>query len=162
TLGVARFDWERTVVPDASLVSHVGDLVVVADASLYDTSSLARELIAAGHPPAGTTNEALIASAYRVWGPAFALRLNGDFAFLLWDAAQGALYIGRDFIGRRALFTRKTSEGVGVASQAGALAAMGSPPRLNRDFIAAAVSGLLSGSRESAYEGITPVPAGAV
>ena len=163
-LGVSRFAWEREVAPwsDAP-IARVGNLMVVADASLYDADALRRELTRLGNPPAGADAAAMMASAYRTWGPGFAPRLNGDFAFILWDGDRSELLMGRDFVGRRALFTREMPTGVAVASQARALAAgLGNNPRINRDFIAAAVAGLLSGSRESAFEGINPVPAGAV
>ncbi|MEP7343968.1 MAG: asparagine synthase-related protein [Gemmatimonadaceae bacterium] len=163
-LGVSRFAWEREVAPwSDALIGRSGKVTLVADASLYDTTALARELSRLGQPPAGQDAAAIMLSAYRAWGPAFAPRLNGDFAFILWDEAREELLAGRDFVGRRALFTRDMPDGVAIASQSRALAlAVGQPPRINRDFVAASVAGLLSGSRESPFEGIRPVPAGAV
>lgn len=163
-LGVSRFRWERAVSPwGETQIAQLGPVAVVADASLYDTAVLVRELARQGVPPPGCDAASIMASAYRVWGAEFAVRLNGDFAFILWDADRGELLVGRDFVGRRSLFTRDISGVAAVASQSRALArAGGGPAKVNRDFVAAAVSGLLSGSRESAFEGITPVPAGSV
>jgi asparagine synthase (glutamine-hydrolysing) len=163
-LGVSRFAWEREVVPwSDDPIARVGNVTLVADASLYDTAPLVRELARLGTPPAGPDAASIMVSAYRIWGPAFAPRLNGDFAFILWDGDRNELLLGRDFVGRRALFTRDVATGVAVASHARALSSgLDYRPKINRDFVAAAVAGLLSGSRESAFEGVTPVPAGAV
>lgn len=164
SLGVGRLPWEERVSPvGGRLIAREGDVVLGADATLYDTEELLRELRSAGRTPQGSAPCDLMIAAYMAWGTSFTRRLNGDFAFVLWDGAKSELMVGRDFVGRRSLFVRDLADGSGaVASQATALATISTRPTLNHDFIAAAISGLLSGSRESAYIGVRPVPAGDV
>jgi len=162
-LGVSRFHWEREVSPwGETHIARSGEICLMADASLYDVGAVIARLPQAS-TPAGLDPAAMMLRAYLTWGPTFALQLNGDFAFILWDGRRKELLFGRDFVGRRALYLRESAKGLAVASSAGALAEPGGGTvRINRDFVAAAVSGLLSGSRESPFDGVTPVTAGAV
>ncbi|MFN8580738.1 MAG: asparagine synthase-related protein [Gemmatimonadaceae bacterium] len=161
-LGVARPTWEDAVALGGIGIPRARDTSLVADATLYNTPELTAELRAAGAELESESAASVMLAAYLTWGPSFALRLNGDFAFALWDDRTRELIVGRDFVGRRSLFIRELSDGALVASQAAALARVSPTPVLNSPFIAAAVAGLLSGSRESAYQGVSPVPAGAV
>ncbi len=162
-MGVSRYAWETTlsgVCPGA--VARDDRVALVADATLYDTAGLVAELERAGKRLDAMDPAALMLAAYGVWRYDFPLHLNGDFAFVLWDSASRELVFGRDFVGRRSLFVRTIGSGVAVASHAVALDSLAEPPRINRDFVGAAVAGLLGGSRETAFEGVTPVLAGSV
>lgn len=162
TLGVSRFAWEQAVHPDGARVARHGNVSLVADATLYDTETLKRELRSCWDPSLVSSPSKLLLAAYVTWGTPFALRLNGDFAFILWDGDRNHLVAGRDFVGRRSLFRRTFPSGsIAMASRATALAdSPYGPATLNTELVAASLSGLLSGSLETAYREIEPIPAG--
>jgi asparagine synthase (glutamine-hydrolysing) len=161
-LGVARYDWEL----DASFsggarVVRDGDLVVAADASLYYRADLGRALAARGVRPTGETASHLALAAYRAWGRECAERLEGDFAFVLWDGARREVFCARDFAGGRPLYYAEVGGTLIVASTIGAiLAHPGCSQALNLASIADAAVGLYSATHDTAYEGVYSVPAG--
>lgn len=91
-----------------------GDLVLLADATLYGRADLARALgvAAADHGDAG-----LILRAWQRWGSGALGHLNGDFGLVLHDRAAGAVYLARDHIGARPLYWARRGGEVLVATR---------------------------------------------
>ncbi|HEX6964407.1 MAG TPA: asparagine synthase-related protein [Gemmatimonadaceae bacterium] len=162
-LAVARQGWELD--PDFSgavLAVEDGDCAVVADASLYYRDDLRRRLAAKGVHPAGPTPSHLILAAYRAWGEECAKHLEGDFAFVLWDARRRRLVCARDHVGQRPLFHATLGDAFVVAST---IAGVRAHPRcgteLDLQAIAIDAAGLIfSGSAQTCHRGIAVVPAG--
>jgi asparagine synthase (glutamine-hydrolysing) len=46
----------------------------------------------------------VLLQGWREWGPALAHRLEGMYAFALWDRSAGELIIGRDWFGQKPLY----------------------------------------------------------
>ncbi|CAA9301435.1 MAG: hypothetical protein AVDCRST_MAG40-384, partial [uncultured Gemmatimonadaceae bacterium] len=161
-LGVARHEWEMAPgLSGDALIVHDGDVMVAADASLYYLDDLGRRLRAAGVAPAGTSASHYIAAAYRAWGDQCVDRLEGDFAFLLWDRARRRLFAARDFYGSRPLFHATFGSTLVVASSiAAVLAHPRCPSDLNLTAIAESAAGLFSEGTETAYRAVRRFPAG--
>ncbi len=86
------------------LRSADGEAVLVMDGRLDNRDDLLRELGADGGPAGSTDSDpALVLRAYQRWGTAFAARLIGDFAIVLWDAPRRRLVAVRDVFGMRPL-----------------------------------------------------------
>ena len=80
------------------------DLVVAFDGVLYNAADLAITLsVPAVAGSTGVDPVALLAAAYRRWGDALASRLDGDFAFVIWDPAQARAVAATDPAGVRPL-----------------------------------------------------------
>jgi asparagine synthase (glutamine-hydrolysing) len=163
-LAVARHQWE--VAPGFSgdvLVLDDGNLHVAADAALYYREDLARRLAAAGSALTGGTPSHFIAAAYRAWGERCVEHLEGDYAFVLWDAGRQTLFCARDFTGSRPLYYAEVGAGLVVASAIdGILGHLECPRDLNLTSIAESAAGLVnSPSDETCYSAISSVPAGA-
>ena len=114
-LAVCRYDWElEDDFAGPVMVVDEGDLVVAADASLYYRRGLERALASRGVCPTGKAPSHLVLAAYRAWGDQFAARLDGDFAFVLFDRREQRLLAARDFAGvAAALLRRPRSRGAG-------------------------------------------------
>jgi asparagine synthase (glutamine-hydrolysing) len=164
-LAVAREDWECApwLAGEAEVVT-IGHVSVAADASLYARSALSAELARAGHPTSDDSATGLIAAVFLARGVAGLLELNGDFAFVLWDAQRRTMLLGRDFVGSRTLYYTVAKSRLIVASTlAGVLsAAGGNAPSFDRLALAEAASGLSHPSGRTAYSGVWAVPAGRV
>ena len=76
-----------------------------------------------------------VLAAYDRWGADMPSRLEGEFAFVLWDPAARRLLAGRDRFGIKSLAYRATPRMVLVASDAVALEAAGAAP--SAEWIAA-------------------------
>ncbi len=161
-VGIGRYGWEDGVeFSGGVLVAEDESSVVAADASLYYRDELRRTLMAAGVPPRSLAPGDLILAAYRAWGDALCERLEGDFAFVVWDRARGRVLAARDLTGRRGLYFARRGEGFAVASSVGAL--LDVPfvsEELNLPALAAQAAGLLwSSGSDTVYRDVRVVPA---
>ncbi len=161
-LAVSRHEWE--MAPGFSgpvLVAEEEDLVVAADASLYYREDLVHALRREQIYPEGSTASHLILAAYRAWGTACTERLEGDWAFILWDRKHRRVFCARDFGGKRPLFYAELDSTLVVASTIAALLAHPRCPHdLNLTSIAADTAGLFAAAHETAYRAISLLPAG--
>lgn len=97
-----------------------GDLVLLADATLYGREELAQAL---GLRAADHADAALILRAWQRWGPGALGRLNGDFGLALHDQAAGAVHLACDHIGARPLYWARRGGEVLVATHLAGLRA---------------------------------------
>ncbi|MEZ4413998.1 MAG: asparagine synthase-related protein [Gemmatimonadales bacterium] len=102
-----------------------------------------------------------IAAAYRAWGWRVK-RLEGDFAFILWDRREHLLVGARDLHGGRPLFFSQVGDQLVVGS---CLTAMLAYPRIPRDINRAALAcSLISAAstlvEETEFRAVSRVPAG--
>lgn len=157
-LAVASHPWEDELSGLPLHVEH--DLVVAADASLYQRETLLRRLAARGIDPAGQGAAALIAAAYRAFGESLGARLRGDVAFVVLDLARGRLVAARDFVGRRALHFGWRDGRLAIASAPEAVAErLAGERRWNVAHLAGRAAGLLE-AWDTAHEGVAPLAAG--
>ena len=97
--------------------------VLSFNGEIYNFAALRRELEARGHAfHTGTDTEVLLA-AYRAWGTACLERLQGMFAFALWDPAARRLFLARDRAGEKPLFVHHAPGRLAFASELKALLA---------------------------------------
>jgi asparagine synthase (glutamine-hydrolysing) len=162
-VAVSRRDWEMD--PEFSgrtLVLREGNLVVAADASLFYRADLASRLAAQGVRATGDTPSHLILAAYRAWGERCSEKLEGEFAFLIWDGARREVFASRDHVGRRALYFARAGDGLVVASTMSTiLAHPACRGELNLTALATTVAGLYPPADETPYQAISALPAGA-
>lgn len=78
--------------------------VVVLNGEIYNHVDLARELAAKGHRLRTRSDSEVLAQAYDAWGLGFVERLDGMFAFALWDERLGRLILVRDRMGEKPLY----------------------------------------------------------
>lgn len=97
-------------------------LRLVFDGRLDGAEELRRGLAGDGFDPGGAADGALALRALAAFGPAAgAARLQGDFAFLLWDGRRRVLVAGRDPLGVRPLLLHDDGRRVAFATEAAAL-----------------------------------------
>ncbi len=87
------------------MASSDGRYVVVFNGEIYNFRSLAAELAGLGHVFRGRSDTEVLLAATGQWGVREALgRLNGMFAFALWDGGKQTLYLARDRMGEKPLY----------------------------------------------------------
>lgn len=95
-----------------------GTVGVVFNGEIYNHLELRRELTARGHrfQSDHSDTEALI-YAYIEWGPEFVKRLNGMFAFCIFDRRKSRLFFARDRFGKKPLYLYETPGGIVFSSE---------------------------------------------
>lgn len=79
------------------------DLWIVFNGEIYNYLELRSELAPNRRLSTGTDTEVLLA-AYERWGVDCLRRLNGMFAFALWDGSRRRLFLARDRFGEKPLY----------------------------------------------------------
>ena len=106
------------------LQSPDGRYTIVFNGEIYNYRELANELRAAGYTFRSTGDTEVIPAAVDRWGLVPAVRrLNGIFAFALWDAHTRKLHLARDHIGVKPLYYRLDAGGLVFGSTPKALLA---------------------------------------
>ncbi|GAA5049802.1 asparagine synthase (glutamine-hydrolyzing) [Streptomyces similanensis] len=90
---------------------------------VYNFTELRAELAATGHRFRTRSDTEVVLRAYLEWGADFVERLNGMFAFALWDARNEELLLYRDRLGVKPLFYYPTRDGVLFGSEPKAILA---------------------------------------
>ncbi|MBE3575851.1 MAG: asparagine synthase (glutamine-hydrolyzing) [Firmicutes bacterium] len=124
----AALGHRRLIVVDPAgggqpMVRQRGDAtyVLVYNGELYNTEDLRQELLARGHTFQGHSDTEVLLAAYMEWGPECVPRLNGIFAFGVWDTQKQTLFLARDRLGVKPLFYAIRRRGLLFASELKAL-----------------------------------------
>jgi len=80
------------------------EYVIVYNGEIYNTDELMPELTSAGYVFETTTDTEVILYAYIHYGIDFVNKLNGIFAFAIWDGGLESLILYRDRVGVKPLF----------------------------------------------------------
>ena len=105
------------------LGSADGKLWITFNGEIYNFQEIRSDLMALGHRFVSQTDTEVILHAYAEWGEACLERLNGMFAFGLWDENQQSLWLVRDRLGVKPLFVAHTPHGLVFGSEIKALLA---------------------------------------
>ena len=100
------------------LPSADGRAVLVFNGEIYNYRELRRELLALGAQFHTEGDREVILAAYQQWGADCLRRLNGMFAFAIYDSARRELFLARDRLGVKPLYLAHLSDGsVAFASE---------------------------------------------
>ena len=122
------------------MASDDGCQVMAYNGEIYNFQSLRRELEARGRHFKSRSDTEVILYGYAEWGREVVRRLDGIFAFAIWDARRRTLFAARDRLGIKPLFY-STHKGLSLASTLAPFFALpGFPRELDyealRDYLA--------------------------
>ncbi|MGD9869968.1 MAG: N-acetylglutaminylglutamine amidotransferase [Thauera sp.] len=100
-------------------------LGIVFNGAVYNHPELRRELEAKGYRFYSHGDTEVLLKAYHAWGEDFVSRLNGMFAFAIWERDSGRVLLGRDRLGIKPLYYAPIAGGLRFASALPALLAAG-------------------------------------
>jgi asparagine synthase (glutamine-hydrolysing) len=122
----AHFGHRRLAIVDLSPTGHQpmlspdGRYVITYNGEIYNHRELRDELEPAGGWRGTSDTETLLA-AFERWGIDCLSRLNGMFAFAIWDRVERRLFLARDRLGVKPLYYAQRDSFLAFASRPGAL-----------------------------------------
>ncbi|UMP06863.1 asparagine synthase (glutamine-hydrolyzing) [Amycolatopsis sp. EV170708-02-1] len=106
-----------------------GTVALTFSGEIYNFRDLRAELEGRGHRFTTRSDTEVVLRGYLEWGEAVAERLNGMYAFGLWDERSSKLVLVRDRVGVKPLYYHRTSDGLLFGSEPKAILAN---PRFER------------------------------
>jgi asparagine synthase (glutamine-hydrolysing) len=111
------------------MYSADGNLVIVFNGEIYNFLELRADLEAEGVKFTSHTDTEVILALYAREGVECLLKLNGMFAFALWDKVKQELFIARDRLGKKPLYYFEDNGRFAFGSEIKALLALDNIPR---------------------------------
>ena len=143
------------------MVHTSGDFVVTYNGEIYNFRQLRTELEELGHSFRTNCDTEVLLAAYAQWGTEAVTRLNGIFAFALWDGRRRRLWMARDRLGVKPLFYSTADGLLRAASEPKAIVADPAfPRRPSREAINAFLSFGYVPSPMNGFEGVLQLPPG--
>ncbi len=93
-------------------------VVMVCNGEIYNYYSLRERLEGLGHRLYSNCDSEIILHAYEEWGDQCVEKLEGMFAFALWDEKQHRFFAARDRVGIKPLYYMEAGDGLIVSSEA--------------------------------------------
>jgi len=157
----------RLAIQDLSPAGHMPmwnaerTLCIVYNGEVYNFLELRRELIAKGYTFRSQTDTEVLLYLYQEQGPEFVRRLNGMFAFALWDDRQQRLMVARDPFGIKPLYYTAHPSRFACASEMKALLQIpGIAPNISLRALHQYLTFLWVPEPDTLVEGILKLPAG--
>jgi asparagine synthase (glutamine-hydrolysing) len=110
TDGALGLGHRRLAIIDLSPAGHqpmanrTGEVVITYNGEIYNFQKLRVELEALGYQFHSRTDTEVIIHAYEEWGDECVTRLNGMFAFAIWDRKRARLFLARDRYGVKPIY----------------------------------------------------------
>ena len=137
------------------------DLTIVFNGEIYNYVELRAELQTLGYRFRSTGDTEVLLKAYREWGPECVKRLNGMWAFVIYDHRDRTLFGSRDRFGMKPLYICRLANHLLLASEIKAIRASGLYQDATNPRVAAAylLEDRLDETSETFYSGIESIPA---
>ena len=166
--GPVTLGHRRLAIIDLSAAGHQPmpsadeTLWLTFNGEIYNYIELRDELRALGHTFRTASDSEVLLIAYAEWGVSMLERLNGMFAFAIWDRRTSSLLLARDRFGVKPLYYAEAGGRFRFASEIKALLVDPEVPRRPNnprvlDFLA---YGLSDHTEETLFAGVRQVPPG--
>ncbi len=144
------------------MVSQDGQFVLVFNGEIFNYIELRSELRQLGHQFRSSGDSEVLLAAYRQWGRDCLPKLNGMWAFVIYDRQHRRMFGSRDRFGVKPLYYSRSSTVIQFASEIKALRASGCHQgelnwRTSAKFL---LEGRLDSQGETFYEGIQQISPG--
>ncbi|MEW9668820.1 asparagine synthase (glutamine-hydrolyzing) [Ammoniphilus sp. 3BR4] len=140
----AALGHRRLVVVDPAggaqpMTRNIGErsFTMVYNGELYNTEDIRKELLDRGYRFRSHSDTEVLLTSFMEWGEGCLEKLNGIFAFAIWDEAKQRLFVARDRLGVKPLFYTQFGSTFLFASELKSLLAHpGVKPEVDREGVA--------------------------
>ena len=135
---------------------------ITYNGEVYNYIELREELEASGVAFSTRSDTEVVLKAWIAWGESSLARLNGGFAFAIYDRREGSLFLVRDRYGKRPLFYVRVGNELIFGSEIKSFIAHGGVPvEFDPVQLASIFTVWTPLPNQSGYKGINQVPGGA-
>jgi asparagine synthase (glutamine-hydrolysing) len=134
-LGHCRLTIIDTATGHQPMATSDGHLTIIFNGEIYNYLELREELRSLDHRFLTTSDTEVLVHAYEEWGTDLHRRLNGMWAFAIWDERQKQLFLSRDRVGEKPLHYSVWGGTFLFGSEIKALLAYGLPREANLDVL---------------------------
>ncbi len=134
--------------------------VISFNGEIYNFQQLRSELQQLGHQFRTQTDTEVILAAYEQWGTQSFARLEGMFAFALWDKTDQTLLLVRDRSGIKPLYYIHTADGIAFASETKVFQYLPQPPANNPNWPVLMLAYGHLPEPVTTYQHVVPLPKG--
>jgi asparagine synthase (glutamine-hydrolysing) len=99
------------------MISEDGLISLVFNGEIYNFKDLREELIQKGYEFKGNSDTEVLLKLYLEMGKKMLVKLNGIFAFAIYDSRSNITFIAKDRFGIKPLYFSQTSDGFAYASE---------------------------------------------
>lgn len=110
------------------MTNQEGSLWIVFNGEIYNFKEIKSELIKCGYTFYSSSDTEVLLNAYQEWGSSCLDKLNGMFAFAVWDNQKKELFAARDRLGIKPLYYWQSGDTLILASEIKSLIASGAIP----------------------------------
>ncbi len=103
------------------MLDETGQVALIFNGEIYNYVELRAQLQTEGHRFRTTSDSEVLLRSYLQWGSGCLERLNGMFAFAVWDGRTKRLFAARDRFGEKPFYYRQSRDGFRFASEIKAL-----------------------------------------
>ena len=136
------------------------NLVIAFNGMIYNYREIKEQLKDKGFQFTTDTDTEVIAAGWAQWGEGLPERLQGMFAFALWDKKEKTLFLVRDRLGKKPLYYRHWKGGLAFGSRFDTVEALTAPASLSKDALSWLLTLKYIPDPLSAADEIHKVPAG--
>jgi asparagine synthase (glutamine-hydrolysing) len=120
-LGTRRLKIIDLIGGQQPMVTDDGSFAIAYNGEVYNHRSIRHELERAGHRFRTRCDTEVVLAAYEAYGDECLERLDGMFAFAIWDQHRRRLFFARDRAGEKPLYYAESPKGLLFASEIKAL-----------------------------------------
>ena len=99
------------------MTTEDGRYTIVYNGEVYNFRDIRQDLESRGEVFMSNCDTEVVLKAYAQWGRACVQRFRGMFAFAIWDAQEGSLFMARDRLGIKPLYYSITPDRLAFASE---------------------------------------------
>jgi asparagine synthase (glutamine-hydrolysing) len=132
----------------------------ICNGEVYNYQVLRDELEEAGYSFHSNSDSEVILHGFACWGRELPTKLQGMFAFAVWDNEEEILFAARDHVGMKPLYYTRSDQDVVISSEATPLAALQQNPELDRRALAYVLTVGYIPAPHAVWAGVSSLPAG--
>ncbi len=142
------------------MFNEENNLAIVFNGEIYNFRALKKELEKKGYKFKSDSDTEVIIHGYAEYGEKICSRLDGMFAFAIWNKKKKELFLARDRIGKKPLYYSLTNQNLIFASEIKSLLEAGVPNKIDKDALLETTMCRFSTSNKTLFSEIKKLPPG--